>query len=62
MQILEAKKRLSQVVNLARSEGPQTITLPGDLAAVSVYRTQTRKNAGGATRYALAPIAHRHCP
>jgi prevent-host-death family protein len=35
-QLQEAKNRLSQVVNSARSEGPQTITLRGEPAAVVI--------------------------
>lgn len=45
-QLQDAKNRFSQVVDLARTEGPQTITLRGKEAAVVIsiedYRRLTR--------------------
>ena len=42
-QLQEAKNRLSQVVELARHDGPQTITLRGKPAAVVVSFEEFRK-------------------
>ena len=42
-QLQEAKNRLSQVVDLAQSHGPQTITLRGKPAAVVVAFEEYRK-------------------
>lgn len=45
-QLQEAKNRLSQVVSSARSEGPQTITLRGEPAAVVISIEEYRKMVG----------------
>jgi prevent-host-death family protein len=42
-QLQEAKNRLSQVVNSAQHDGPQTITLRGKPAAVVVSIAEYRK-------------------
>ncbi|WP_224958680.1 type II toxin-antitoxin system Phd/YefM family antitoxin [Geomonas subterranea] len=45
-QLQDAKNRLSQVVNSARSVGPQTITLRGEPAAVVISIEEYRKMVG----------------
>ncbi|MCK7470007.1 MAG: type II toxin-antitoxin system Phd/YefM family antitoxin [Desulfomicrobium escambiense] len=37
-QLQEAKARLSEVIKQAQKEGPQTITMQGELAAVIISR------------------------
>ena len=60
-QLQEAKNRLSQVVNSARSEGPQTITLRGEPAVVVIsieeYQRITRKPQSAlSTFFAQSPL------
>jgi prevent-host-death family protein len=43
-----AKARLSEVVRRARDEGPQTITVRGDAAAVVLSAADYRQLRGGA--------------
>ena len=45
-QMQEAKARLSEVVKCAESEGPQNITLHGQLVAVVVSRSMFERMTG----------------
>ena len=45
-QMQEAKARLSEVIKCAESEGPQNITLHGQLVAVVVSRTMFERLTG----------------
>jgi prevent-host-death family protein len=45
-QMQEAKARLSEVIKCAESEGPQNITLHGELVAVVVSRTMFERLTG----------------
>ena len=59
-QLQEAKNRLSQVVDLALHDGPQTITLRGKPAAVVVsvdeYRKLTLPRTGLAQFFRQSPL------
>lgn len=59
-QLQEAKNRLSQVVDSALHEGPQTITLRGKPAAVVVsfeeYRKLTLPRVGLSTFFEQSPL------
>jgi prevent-host-death family protein len=59
-QLQEAKNRLSQVVDSARHEGPQTITLRGKPAAVVVsfeeYRKLTLPRTGLSQFFRQSPL------
>ena len=59
-QLQEAKNRLSQVVDLAMKDGPQTITLRGKPAAVVVsfdeYRKLTMPRTGLSEFFRLSPL------
>lgn len=59
-QLQEAKNRLSQVVDSALREGPQTITLRGKPAVVVVpfedYRKLTQPNIGLAQFFQESPL------
>ena len=45
-QLQEAKARLSEVIRACRDDGPQAITLRGELAAVVLSGTDYRRLAG----------------
>jgi prevent-host-death family protein len=56
-QLQEAKNRLSEVVRLAQSEGPQTITVRGEDAVVVVSAAEYRRDhpdTYGMTLYELS--------
>ena len=59
-QLQEAKNRLSQVVDSALHDGPQTITLRGKPAAVVVsfdeYRKLTKPHTGLAQFFQQSPL------
>lgn len=59
-QLQEAKNRLSQVVDSARHDGPQTITLRGKPAAVVVsfeeYRKLTMPRTGLSQFFEQSPL------
>ena len=59
-QLQEAKNRLSQVVNSALHDGPQTITLRGKPAAVvvsfEVYRQLTQPRTGLSQFFRQSPL------
>ncbi|MBI5656343.1 MAG: type II toxin-antitoxin system Phd/YefM family antitoxin [Geobacter sp.] len=59
-QLQEAKNRLSQVVDLAQHDGPQTITLRGKPAAVVVsfdeYRKLTLPRTGLSQFFRQSPL------
>ena len=59
-QLQEAKNRLSQVVDSALHDGPQTITLRGKPAAVVVsfeeYRKMTLPRGGLSTFFEQSPL------
>lgn len=59
-QLQEAKNRLSQVVNSALHDGPQTITLRGKPAAVVVsfeeYRQLTQPRTGLSQFFRKSPL------
>ncbi len=59
-QLQEAKNRLSQVVNLALNDGPQTITLRGKPSAVVVsfdeYRRLTQPCIGLSKFFRQSPL------
>lgn len=60
-QLQEAKNRLSQVVDSAMKDGPQTITLRGKPAAVVVsfaeYRQLTQPKTGLAQFFRQSPLS-----
>jgi antitoxin Phd len=51
-QLQDAKARLSEVVKLAQSEGPQTITVHGKPAAVLISREEYERLAARKLRFA----------
>lgn len=59
-QLQEAKNRLSQVVDLAQNDGPQTITLRGKPAVVVVsfdeYRKMTTPRTGLSQFFRQSPL------
>jgi prevent-host-death family protein len=58
--VAEAKAKLSEVIELARSDGPQTITRNGQKAVVVVsieeWERKTRRTGNLATFFAASPL------
>ena len=59
-QLREARNRLSEVVRLARSDGPQTITVRGEDAVVVISAAEYRREhpeTGGAPELTLYELS-----
>jgi prevent-host-death family protein len=58
--VAQAKAKLSEVIDLARSQGPQTITRNGRTAAVVVaaeeWERKTRRSGNLAEFFAASPL------